>query len=466
MEQRCKTVVYFLFLTISFIPIAILFTIPSVIVSKIVRTIRNKVSNRRKTSPNQRKKIVLVTGAPHTKGLQICRILKQAGHKVILADMKKFRFSASRFSNNIDTWFTLPDVSSSYPSSKMDYKKSIKNILDQELVDWWIPISHTSTAVLDTTVKMELEMEESRVKVLCIDNVEVAEMLDDKIAFLDEARSHGLPVPDFYKISSCQDVVELCRQSVFNGRHFFLKPLNPYSEDRVCFDRIPEAEAELNTFLERYRSKISPSSPYFVSQFVQGEEWTGNVIAQDGQIYIYTANPSSPMQIDYEDASYKTEIFNWVSAFISKKRLSGSLCFDFIEDYSSGKMLAIECNPRLHSAIVLLDTRRDIAATAIYNALEEPENNNVTRDNVKIANPDPQQPHIIWMYNELGKILHGANILTVLKTLMYGRDAVWDWADPLPFFLLPHLQIPSLLMQSMKNNENWEIVNYCLGQLR
>ena len=135
------------------------------------------------------------------------------------------------------------------------------------------------------------------------------------------------------------------------------------------------------------------------------------MIAQDGQIYIYTANPSSPMQIDYDDASYKTEIFNWVSAFISKKRLSGSLCFDFIEDYSSGKMLAIECNPRLHSAIVLMDTRRDKAATAIYDALEQPENNNVTRDYVKIANPDPQQPHIYWTYNELGKILHGASML-------------------------------------------------------
>ena len=56
---------------------------------------------------------------------------------------------------------------------------------------------------------------------------------------------------------------------VFSGRHFFLKPLNPYSEDRVCFERIPEVEAELNSFLERYKTKISSSSPYFVSHFVQ-----------------------------------------------------------------------------------------------------------------------------------------------------------------------------------------------------
>ena len=67
MGQRCKAVIYFLFLAISFIPIVIFLILPSVIISKIVKSIRDIVSNRRKTSPNQRKKIVLVTGAPHTK---------------------------------------------------------------------------------------------------------------------------------------------------------------------------------------------------------------------------------------------------------------------------------------------------------------------------------------------------------------------------------------------------------------
>ena len=67
MGQRCKAVIYFLFLAVSFIPIVIFLTLPSVLISKIVKSIRDIVSNRRKTSLNQRKKIVLVTGAPHTK---------------------------------------------------------------------------------------------------------------------------------------------------------------------------------------------------------------------------------------------------------------------------------------------------------------------------------------------------------------------------------------------------------------
>ena len=47
------------------------------------------------------------------QGLQMCRILKSAGHKVILADLHKFRFSAARFSNSVDKWVTLPDLDSS-----------------------------------------------------------------------------------------------------------------------------------------------------------------------------------------------------------------------------------------------------------------------------------------------------------------------------------------------------------------
>ena len=85
-------------------------------------------------------------------------------------------------------------------------------------------------------------------------------------------------------------------------------------------------------------------------------------------------------------------------------------------------MLAIECNPRLHSNITLMDTRRQQAAEAIYRAMETRGMNNneaiyqamETRDNMNnnadkhtIAVPDPSQKHIIWTYNEFAKLLHG-----------------------------------------------------------
>ena len=189
--------------------------------------------------------------------------------------------------------------------------------------------------------------------------------------------------------------------------------------------------SDLEDYLSSFRTKISLESPYFVSEFIAGKEYTGNVIAKDGKIYIFTSNPSSSTQIDYDNAAQKKEIFNWVHEFVWKKNLSGSLCFDFIEN-SDSVMVAIECNPRLHSSIVLMNTRRKEAADA----------------------------------NELGKLLHGSTMSEVLQTIMKGRDAVWDLEDPLPFFLLPHLQIPSLLWENIVSGEDWTIINFCLGQLR
>ena len=55
------------------------------------------------------------------QGLQMCRILKSAGHKVILADLHKFRFSAARFSNSVDKWVTLPNLDSGLESEE-NYK--------------------------------------------------------------------------------------------------------------------------------------------------------------------------------------------------------------------------------------------------------------------------------------------------------------------------------------------------------
>ena len=103
-----------------------------------------------------------------------------------------------------------------FPSLKENinfyFQEKIKDLLVTEKVDWWIPVSHTNTAVVDTMIKEELEEEGSKVKVLCMDSVKTAEMLDDKISFLEEAKELSLPVPEFYKISSCQDVLRLWRQ--------------------------------------------------------------------------------------------------------------------------------------------------------------------------------------------------------------------------------------------------------------
>ena len=160
MLSTYRAAVYLLFLTLSFPLVFILGLIPSLLISVIVRIIKTKPGPRK---CHGKRKTVLVTGAPHTKGLQICRILSRAGHRVILADLRKYRWSAARFSSYVDKWVTLPDIVGD--DMWQGYGGAIVGIVSSESVDWWLPVSHTVTAVPDTAVKKKLEITHPGVKV-------------------------------------------------------------------------------------------------------------------------------------------------------------------------------------------------------------------------------------------------------------------------------------------------------------
>ena len=60
--------------------------------------------------------------------------------------------------------------------------------------------------------------------------------------------------------------------SVLSGKHYFLKALDPHSEDRLCFERIPSNEAGLRRFLQRYQTKLNRSARYFVCEYLKVRE--------------------------------------------------------------------------------------------------------------------------------------------------------------------------------------------------
>ncbi len=52
-----------------------------------------------------------------------------------------------------------------------------------------------------------------------------------------------------------------------------------------------------------------------------------------------------------------------------------------------------------------------------------------------------------------------------LRVLAQVRDAIFDWNDPLPFLAVHHLQIPSLLLQSLRHGTPWVRVDFNIGKL-
>ena len=62
-----------------------------------------------------------------TKALQLARLLKRSGYKIILAEDKKYRASGHAWSNCVDSFYLLPSLSEGY----FVYEKTLLRIIEE-----------------------------------------------------------------------------------------------------------------------------------------------------------------------------------------------------------------------------------------------------------------------------------------------------------------------------------------------
>lgn len=144
-------------------------------------------------------------------------------------------------------------------------------------------------------------------------------------------------------------------------------------------------------------------------------------------------------------------IERWVQTFISELGLTGQISLDFMKS-SDGQVYAIECNPRTHSAITLFDD--PVALAHAY-----------LDDDVAPIRPRPTSRPTYWIYHEVWRLLSEPHRWQRLSTIVRGTDAIFDWSDPLPFFLVHHLQIPLLLLRNLRRGQGWVRIDFNIGKL-
>ena len=284
-------------------------------------------------------------------------------------------------------------------------------------------------------------------------------ILDSKVLFLNECQKLGFQVPYFKEVNSASEVQEMARKGFFSKGHYFLKPLMPYSEDRLNFTYIPSNAKDFDKYIACYERKVNSGNPYLIHQFIKGKEFAANAIVVNGHLQAFQICPCSPMQIDYDVVQHPA-IKRWVEKFCRAKQLTGCICFDFLEDEKTREVYCIECNPRLHSAIVSFDMQPDLER-AIRGAMD-------TRFQLEVpVEPSLSSTHVYWLYNEIAKVgLFQQGLREFMQVLQNGKDGVLDASDPVPFLMFNHFQIPMLLIQAIISGKKWSITNYCLGQLR
>ena len=389
----------------------------------------------------ERPRTILISGGKMTKALQLARSFHRAGHRVVLVESAKYRFTGHRFSNAVDRFHTVPKP------QDPGYPQALLNIVKRENVDVYVPVCSPASSYYDAVAKPLLE---PYCEVLHCD-ADTIDLLDDKHRFADAAASLGLPVPDTHLVTDPAQVAGFdFDPGQGHGGPYILKSIAYDPVHRLDLTLLPAGGPEDTARLARAKP-ISADNPWILQEFVRGQEYCTHGTVRDGELTVYCCCESSAFQLNYAMVD-KPEIEDWVRTFVRERKLTGQVSFDFMET-ADGRVFAIECNPRTHSAITMFYNHPDLAAAYL------------DADGPSIRPLASSRP-TYWLYQELWRLLrHPGTVRERVGIVRHGKEAIFDWDDPLPFLLVHHLQIPSLLLHNLRHLKDWIRVDVNIGKL-
>ncbi len=384
------------------------------------------------------RRTVLVSGGKMTKALHLARAIHRAGHRVILVEAEKYRWTGHRFSRAVDRFHTVP------APDAPGYTEALLDIVRREAVDVYVPVCSPASARYDALAQAELG---EYCEVLHFDPDTLA-TLDDKYAFSSAAARLGLGVPDAHRIEDPAQVVGFD----FAGHHppYILKSIAYDPIRRLELTPLPRPEPE-GTRAVVTALPISEANPWIMQSFVAGTEYCTRSTVRDGHVQLHCCCESSPVQLNYAMVDVP-EIEAWVTRFVGALKLTGQVSFDFIRG-RDGRVYAIECNPRTHSAITMFYNHPGVARA--YLGHEE-----------ATLRPLSSSRPTYWLYHELWRLVSDPRRAgETARRILGGKEAIFAWEDPLPFLMVHHAQIPSLLIANLRRRGSWHHIDFNIGKL-
>ncbi|MEJ2867974.1 ATP-grasp enzyme [Actinomycetospora sp. OC33-EN08] len=386
----------------------------------------------------ERPRTVMISGGKMTKALALARAFHAAGHRVVLVEAAKYRFTGHRFSRAVDAFHVVP------PPDSPRYADALVDVVRAEGVDVYVPVCSPASSWYDALAKPLLEQYCEVVH----GDAEAIGTVDDKGAFATAAREAGLGVPDTHRVTSADSVASFD----FPPHATYVLKSIPYDAvNRLDLTPLPRGSVD-ETRAFAASKPMSEDRPWILQEFVPGTEYCTHGTARDGVLTVYCCCESSAFQLNYAHVDVP-EIEAWVTRFVADKKLTGQYSFDFIVA-RDGAVRAIECNPRTHSAITMFYDQGPALASAYLS------------DDGGTLRPTPESRPTYWLYQELWRLLTDpASVGERLRTLWEGTDAIFSVHDPLPFLLVHHLQIPSLLWANLLAGRDWVKIDVNIGKL-
>ncbi|MEG5019127.1 MULTISPECIES: ATP-grasp domain-containing protein [unclassified Microcoleus] len=387
---------------------------------------------------------ILISGGKMTKALQLARSFHQAGHRVILVETEKYWLTGHRYSWAVDRFYTVPNPQTD------EYPQALLKIVQQEKVNVYVPVCSPVASYYDAEVKRVLS---GHCTVMHVD-VETLQRLDDKYDFAKAAEALGLRVPKSYRITNPQQVIDFDFSDA--QRPYIIKSIPYDSVRRLNLTKLPcKTPAETAAFVNSL--PISESKPWIMQEYIPGQEFCTHSTIRDGHLQLHCCCESSAFQVNYQNVD-RPDIENWIRQFAKSLNLTGQVSFDFIQAADDGEIYAIECNPRTHSAITMFYNHPDVAKA--YLDLDP-----LPQTVQPLASSRPTY----WIYHEIWRLvthLRSPKLVSErLQIIAQGKDAIFEWDDPLPFLMVHHWQIPLLLWGNLQKPKEWIRIDFNIGKL-
>jgi predicted ATP-grasp superfamily ATP-dependent carboligase len=387
---------------------------------------------------------ILISGGKMTKALQLARSFHKAGHRVILVETHKYWLTGHRYSWAVDRFYTIPNPQTD------EYSQALLKIVQQEGVNIYVPVCSPVASYYDAEVKRVLS---GHCTVMHVD-VETLQRLDDKYEFAKAAEALGLRVPKSYRITNPQQVIDFDFSDA--QRKYIIKSIPYDSVRRLDLTKLPcETPAETAAFVNSL--PISESKPWIMQEYIPGQEFCTHSTIRDGHLQLHCCCKSSAFQVNYQNVD-RPDIENWIRQFAKSLNLTGQVSFDFIQAADDGEIYAIECNPRTHSAITMFYNHPDVAKAYL-----EPDPLPQTVQPLASSRPT------YWIYHEIWRLVthlwSPKLVYERLQIIAQGKDAIFEWDDPLPFLMVHHWQIPLLLWGNLQNPKEWIRIDFNIGKL-
>ncbi|KAJ9125159.1 hypothetical protein QFC22_000113 [Naganishia vaughanmartiniae] len=443
---------------------------------------------------------VMVSGGRMAKGLTLARAFKRAGWTVIgVEEVGWGELCPMRFSSAVDSFHIVPSPTTDFPA----YSRTLISLAIEHHVDLFLPVCGAGSTVEDAKAAQEMSAKTNGRCKTFIQDPETVLDLHDKDRFQNLVEELGFAVPIGKLVHSVDEAItflkEVRQDEQGNEVGYIIKctELDENRGDLTTFPLLGDDQNLTKTrkHFDELKLKMSRKYPYVIQEFIPGQEWCTHASVVEGQVTAFVTCPSNDMLMTYENWTQKEvgrRAEKWTIDFLNKlskkpmsdgkqRHLNGHFSFDFILSTRNGEMYPIECNPRVHTAIILLPLSSLAACyptpgTSAYN---------------KILRPDPQVLPRTWLYNDivmrlLPYILPFPEVLDVIHPSLSACCLSWEQRrsllpdespfrvrvdptlvadDPLPFLVLWHVWWPSMLLKRWWQGKNWTRINVSTGRI-